>query len=163
MQARLDRMLAYVQDTLDSQHPSAGAVGNLMAIRDEIDAITLALPSGAEPVGYVLPQHLENRVFQFTAYCVRSVAEAHAPQGSAVALYAAPQSSSQVTEERFPVTLGKVHEAIDGYVQALVDRKHGGVALDHAFGAICDALGRSTTAELDARRAALSPVKGDGQ
>lgn len=79
------------------------------------------------------------------------------------AVLTSPHSSSQVTEERFPVTLGKVHQAIDGYVQALVERKHGGVALDHAFGAICDALGRSTTAELDARRAALYPVKGDGK
>jgi hypothetical protein len=57
-----------------------------------------ALPSGAEPVGYVLPQHLDNALFQITVYRIRSVAEAHAPQGSAVALYASPQSSSQVTE-----------------------------------------------------------------
>jgi hypothetical protein len=54
--------------------------------------------------------------------------------------------------ERFPVTLGKVHQAIDAYVQALVDRQHGGVAQDRAFNAICEALGRSPTAEMDARR-----------
>jgi hypothetical protein len=123
-----------------------------------------ALPSGAEPVAYEA-SYQKAVVVKLLTYN-RDEAEYYVvnmPNAVVRPLYACPQSSSQVTEERFPVTLGKVHEAIDGYVQALVDRKHGGVALDHAFGAICDALGRSTTAELDARRAALSPVKGDGQ
>lgn len=65
--------------------------------------------------------------------------------------------------ERFPVTLGKVHQAIDAYVQALVDRQHGGVAQDRAFNAICEALGRSPTAEMDARRLPTPPSRGEGE
>jgi len=129
-------------------------------LADAVIALAKArwLPSGAEPVAWIVRDDPE-----LGDYLTRSKVAAEASGKRVTALYASPQSSSQVTEERFPVTLGKVHQAIDGYVQALVERKHGGVAQDHAFGAICDALGRSTTAELDARRPALSPVKGDGQ
>ena len=61
--------------------------------------------------------------------------------------------------ERFPKTLGRIHSAINTYVDDLVARKHGGVAQDQAFTSICLALGRSPTHEMDARRAALSSKK----
>lgn len=57
--------------------------------------------------------------------------------------------------QRFPKTLGRIHEVIDGYVNALVAREHGGVAQDRAFTAICEALGRMPTREMDARRSVL--------
>lgn len=56
--------------------------------------------------------------------------------------------------DRFPVTLGKVSSAIDSYVDALVARAHGGVAVEHAFDAICQAMGRSPIQEMDARNRA---------
>lgn len=55
--------------------------------------------------------------------------------------------------ERFPKTLGLIHAALDGYVSALVDREHGGIAMSRAFEKICEALGRHPTQEMDARRA----------
>lgn len=58
-------------------------------------------------------------------------------------------------EQRFPTTLGRIHKAIDGYVEALLAREHGGVAQDRAFTAICEALGRTPIQEMDARRRAL--------
>jgi len=57
--------------------------------------------------------------------------------------------------KRFPKTLGRIHEAIDGYVSALVAREHGTRAERQAFDAICEALGRAPLHEMDARRRAL--------
>lgn len=36
---RVQRIRAYAQDTMDTQHVGGGAIGNLMAIRDEADAV----------------------------------------------------------------------------------------------------------------------------
>ena len=188
-----------------------GCRGNMVNWRSTKEAIAAwnrrSSDEQAEVVGYILPKNLAEDVFQYTVYRIRSVAEAHAEKGSAVALYASPPAvaAGGVTEEmvetamsaywgfnpvksrtardrmvealtaalavrdegipegeRFPLTLGKVHQAIDGYVQALVDRQHGGVAQDRAFNAICEALGRSPTAEMDARRRPTPPSRGEG-
>jgi hypothetical protein len=47
---RLDRIRAYAQDALDNGWLSGGAVGNMMAIRDEVDALKL---EAASPKGQV--------------------------------------------------------------------------------------------------------------
>lgn len=71
-------------------------------------------------------------------------------------LSASPQLPAQGIEaDRFPVTLGKIHEAIDAYVEELVRRQHGGIAMDRSFNLICQALGRDTMRELTSRSAAL--------
>jgi hypothetical protein len=40
---RVERIRLYAQDTMDTQHAPRGAIGNLMAIRDEADALLSAL------------------------------------------------------------------------------------------------------------------------
>lgn len=65
--------------------------------------------------------------------------------------------------EQFPKTLGRIHAAIDRYVDALVERQHGDVAQSKAFDAICEALGRNPTAEMDARRYAFQAQRVAGE
>lgn len=89
---------------------------------------------------------------------VRSALASHTP-----AIGETQPGLSATDETRaFPKTLGRIHEAIDGYVSALVAREHGGVAQDRAFTAICQALGRSPAEELGFRIRALANP-GDGE
>jgi len=63
--------------------------------------------------------------------------------------------------ERFPKTIGKIEQAIDQYVDDLLARKHGGIAMANAFSAVCEALGRNPVAEMDRRAAALRDHRND--
>ena len=68
-------------------------------------------------------------------------------------------AASAGTETREAVA---INAALDDYVQALILRQHGGSAQSRAFNAICRAMGRDTTRELDAIRALSGNGDGNG-
>lgn len=51
MSERVKRIRAYIKDTLDNEHLSGGALGNLYSARDEADLILDALPMGLDREG----------------------------------------------------------------------------------------------------------------